>query len=34
MMLVNPELLDRAMLDRACDELGLSDFWRQAQSGG
>jgi hypothetical protein len=33
MILVNPELLDRAMLDRACAELGLGEFWQQAQSG-
>ena len=33
MLLVNPEAIDRAMLDRASAELGLGEFWRQAQAG-
>lgn len=32
MLMVNPENIDRAMLDRATAELGLGAVWRQAQS--
>lgn len=33
MLLVNSENIDRAMLDRACAELGLGALWQQAQCG-
>ena len=33
MLLVNPENIDRKMLDRACAELGLSAYWERAQAG-
>lgn len=32
MLLVNPENIDRAMLDRVCTELGLDAAWRQARA--
>jgi hypothetical protein len=33
MLLVNAENIDRAMLDAACAELGLSEQWKRAQAG-
>jgi hypothetical protein len=33
MLLVNPESIDRGMLERACAELGLSAHWERAQAG-
>lgn len=33
MLLLHPEGIDRAMLDRACGELGLSAYWLRAQAG-
>jgi hypothetical protein len=33
MLLVHPEDIDRAMLDRVCAELGLTEPWQRAQPG-
>jgi len=33
MLLVNPEKVDRALIDAACAELGLNEQWRRAQAG-
>jgi hypothetical protein len=33
MLRVSGEMIDRDLLDRACDELGLAPQWREATRG-
>ena len=33
MLLVSARAIDRALLDRACAELGLTEYWRRVQTG-